>query len=272
MKPEELLSEIARYAADKKAGEIVELDLRGVLGYTDYFVVCTGNTERQTKAIHDGILEGCKREHEHPAAPGRGPEQARLDPDGLPRRRRAHLHAGNAGLLPAGAALGRGSVKGGRRRESPGRPRPRLCARRARAATPERVPPRRWRGRMRSRSSSVRSETESVKQNNAKAKNPAIRPRPSRRNSSAPRWAWVNTASTLATTGNGASSPLSREPSQPDVAVSASTSAARRKRAAVDPRSAATGPGTARRAGRGAASAQREIRRRPGRARRRRGS
>jgi ribosomal silencing factor RsfS len=58
VKPEELLSEIVRYAADKKAGEIVELDLRGVLGYTDYFVVCTGNTERQTKAIHDGILEG----------------------------------------------------------------------------------------------------------------------------------------------------------------------------------------------------------------------
>ena len=51
MKWEELLSEIARYAADKKAGDLFELDLRGVLGYTDYFVVCTGNTERQTKAI-----------------------------------------------------------------------------------------------------------------------------------------------------------------------------------------------------------------------------
>ncbi len=64
MKPEELVGEIVRYAADKKAGEVVELDLRGVLGYTDYFVICSGNTDRQTKAIHDGILEGCKREHE----------------------------------------------------------------------------------------------------------------------------------------------------------------------------------------------------------------
>ncbi len=63
MAPEELLSEIARYAAEKKAGELVELDLREVLGYTDWFVICTGNTERQTKAIHDGILEGCKHEH-----------------------------------------------------------------------------------------------------------------------------------------------------------------------------------------------------------------
>jgi ribosome-associated protein len=59
----ELLDEIARYAADKKAGEVVELDLRDVLGYTDWFLICSGNTERQTKAIHDGILEGCKREH-----------------------------------------------------------------------------------------------------------------------------------------------------------------------------------------------------------------
>ena len=33
-----------------------------MLGYTDYFVVCTGNTERQTKAIHDGILRGLKDE------------------------------------------------------------------------------------------------------------------------------------------------------------------------------------------------------------------
>jgi ribosome-associated protein len=63
LQSERLLAEIARYAADKKAGEVVELDLREVLGYTDWFVICTGNTERQTKAIHDGILEGCKREH-----------------------------------------------------------------------------------------------------------------------------------------------------------------------------------------------------------------
>jgi ribosome-associated protein len=64
LQPEQLLAEIARLAADKKAIEIVELDLRGVLGYTDYFLICSGNTTRQTKAIHDGILEGLKREHD----------------------------------------------------------------------------------------------------------------------------------------------------------------------------------------------------------------
>jgi ribosome-associated protein len=64
MSPEELLEQIVRYAEDKKAQDVVALDLRGVLGYTDYFLLCTGNTARQTKAIHDGILEGLKREHE----------------------------------------------------------------------------------------------------------------------------------------------------------------------------------------------------------------
>ena len=58
----DLLGEIARLAADKKAIDVIELDLRGVLGYTDYFLICSGNTTRQTNAIHDGILEGLKRE------------------------------------------------------------------------------------------------------------------------------------------------------------------------------------------------------------------
>jgi ribosome-associated protein len=63
MNSQELLAEICRHAEDKKAGEVVELDLREVLGYTDWFLICSGNTERQTKAIHDGILEGLKHEH-----------------------------------------------------------------------------------------------------------------------------------------------------------------------------------------------------------------
>ena len=63
MRPDELARAVAAYAADKKAADIVELDLRGVVGYTDYFVICSGNTERQAKAIHDGIHEGMKKEH-----------------------------------------------------------------------------------------------------------------------------------------------------------------------------------------------------------------
>jgi ribosome-associated protein len=60
--PHDLARLAADYASDKKAIDIVELDLREV-GYTDYFVICTGNTERQAKAIHDGVYEGLKHEH-----------------------------------------------------------------------------------------------------------------------------------------------------------------------------------------------------------------
>jgi ribosome-associated protein len=61
--PTQLAGEICRFASGKKAADIVEIDLRGVVGYTDYFVICTGNTERQTKAIHDGILVAVKEEY-----------------------------------------------------------------------------------------------------------------------------------------------------------------------------------------------------------------
>jgi ribosome-associated protein len=61
--PEALAGAIADYAADRKAIDIVQLDLRSIIGYTDYFVICTGRTERQTRAIHDGIYEGMKSAH-----------------------------------------------------------------------------------------------------------------------------------------------------------------------------------------------------------------
>jgi ribosome-associated protein len=59
----ELAREIACYALEKKAQEVLELDMRGLVGYTDYFVICTGNTDRQVKAIHDAVLGGCKLDH-----------------------------------------------------------------------------------------------------------------------------------------------------------------------------------------------------------------
>ena len=63
MAPEALALAVADCAADRKALEIVQLDLRGMIEYTDYFVICTGRTDRQTKAIHDAIHLGMKSEH-----------------------------------------------------------------------------------------------------------------------------------------------------------------------------------------------------------------
>ena len=63
MTPEEMARDVADYAADRKALDIVQLDLRGIIGYTDYFVICTGRSDRQTKAIHDAIHKGMKDDH-----------------------------------------------------------------------------------------------------------------------------------------------------------------------------------------------------------------
>jgi ribosome-associated protein len=57
-----LAERIAQLAADRKARDVRVIDLRGLVGYTDYFVICSGNTERQTKAIHDAVHKTLKDE------------------------------------------------------------------------------------------------------------------------------------------------------------------------------------------------------------------
>jgi ribosome-associated protein len=63
MNPDQLAETIAAQAADKTAIDVVELDVRAVVGYTDFFLVCSGNTSRQVKAIHDGIHQALKDEY-----------------------------------------------------------------------------------------------------------------------------------------------------------------------------------------------------------------
>jgi ribosome-associated protein len=55
-----LAERIAAIASDRKAIDIRVIDLRAIVSYTDFFVICSGNTERQTKAIHDAIYEDLK--------------------------------------------------------------------------------------------------------------------------------------------------------------------------------------------------------------------
>ena len=49
-----------RAARDKKAVDVVVLDLRKAAGFTDYFVICTGNNPRQVHAIADGVIEALR--------------------------------------------------------------------------------------------------------------------------------------------------------------------------------------------------------------------
>jgi ribosome-associated protein len=60
---EQLALALAEYAVVPKAQDVVALDLRGIIDYTDFFVICSGRSDRQVKAIHDAIHLGAKRDH-----------------------------------------------------------------------------------------------------------------------------------------------------------------------------------------------------------------
>jgi ribosome-associated protein len=69
---EALARRIAAIAADKKARDVAVLDMRGAVAYTDFLVIATGNTERQTQAIEDAIYQGLKHP---PEGEGQLPER-----------------------------------------------------------------------------------------------------------------------------------------------------------------------------------------------------
>jgi ribosome-associated protein len=54
-------------AEEKKAHDLVVLDLRKAAGFTDYFVICSGSNARQIRAIADGITEALAAEGVKPA-------------------------------------------------------------------------------------------------------------------------------------------------------------------------------------------------------------
>ncbi len=64
--PLDLARRIVELAEDKKAAEIVLLDLAGLTTLADYFVICSGGSERQLDAIADGIVEALRNERLRP--------------------------------------------------------------------------------------------------------------------------------------------------------------------------------------------------------------
>ncbi len=54
----QLAKKVAEFADDKKALDIVILDMRDLVNFCDYFVIASGTSERQVKAIADGINDG----------------------------------------------------------------------------------------------------------------------------------------------------------------------------------------------------------------------
>jgi ribosome-associated protein len=63
-RPDEAALALARrivdLASDKKAADIVLLEVAGLTTLADYFVICSGSSERQLGAIADGIAAGLR--------------------------------------------------------------------------------------------------------------------------------------------------------------------------------------------------------------------
>jgi len=49
-------------ASDKQASNIILLDTRGVCSFTDYLVICSGDSERQISAIYNEVGHRLKKE------------------------------------------------------------------------------------------------------------------------------------------------------------------------------------------------------------------
>ena len=64
--PDGLAKRCADLMLDKKAGEVVIMDLRGLTSVTDYFVMGTGESDVQVKAIIDHLNETLRLEHVKP--------------------------------------------------------------------------------------------------------------------------------------------------------------------------------------------------------------
>lgn len=59
---ENLARRLAELADSKKGEDIVVLDMRGLVAYTDFLAICTARNERQARAIVDEVRTRVKRE------------------------------------------------------------------------------------------------------------------------------------------------------------------------------------------------------------------
>ena len=61
MGPKTLAKKIAAFALGKKAHDVIIMDLRKLTDMTDYFVICSADSDTQVKAIADEVMDGTEK-------------------------------------------------------------------------------------------------------------------------------------------------------------------------------------------------------------------
>jgi ribosome-associated protein len=59
----ELAHTIVNALEDKKGEDIVLLDIKDIVSFTDYFIICTATSNRMLNALADGVVEKTRLEH-----------------------------------------------------------------------------------------------------------------------------------------------------------------------------------------------------------------
>lgn len=62
LEPIELARQVVNVCEEKLGEDILLLDIRGVSPFADFFVICSGSSERQLRALVDGVREVTKNE------------------------------------------------------------------------------------------------------------------------------------------------------------------------------------------------------------------
>ncbi len=58
----EIARKAVEIASDKQATDIVLLDVRDVVSFADYFVICSGESGRQISAVYEEMMHSLKKE------------------------------------------------------------------------------------------------------------------------------------------------------------------------------------------------------------------
>ena len=110
----ELPADVARAAAlalERKAVELVTLDLRGISSATDFFLMGSGSSDIQVRSIADHIIGELKKEGVRPGHV-EGITGGRWVPNRLYRLRCARFPPGGSGILSTRVLVGRCTTPG----------------------------------------------------------------------------------------------------------------------------------------------------------------